>query len=211
MKSITCKSFFKKVSAAQAEKSIELRDKVGQKRPDVSWSFVGFESETLATDLETVKSEHVAFFLNRAIETFGRDLLAQNGANWDYVPSPDSLSLAAAFEYYNAETERTRTLTKVTAANFANFYIKHAPALLGITPQAATAAATVICDWLKYTKDAKVSAAICARLEAFTEALLALDDESEIASDATEHLPVLESLLKAFTAKEEETISADAL
>lgn len=211
MKTITCKSFFKKVSAAQAEKSIELKDKVGQKRADVSWSFQGVEAETLAADLAGLKNEHVAYFLNKAIEGFGRDLLAQNGSDWDYVPAADSLTLAAAFEFYNTESERTRTLTKVTAANFANFYIKHAPTALGITPQAATAAATVICDWLKYTKDAKVSAAICARLEAFTEALLSADDESEFASEASDHLEVLQALIKAFTAKEESVISADAL
>lgn len=215
MKTIECTSFFKKVSQAQADKVVELKDKVGQKRADIKWSFSGLDhkdSNEFVRDLESLKDEHVAYFLNKAIENFGRDLIADSGSDWNFVPSADKLTLAAAFDYYNEESKRERILTKASAAAFAAVYAKLAPAVLEITPAAATAAQAVICDWIKYSKDEKVSAAILSRLTSFAEKLAEADDDSQLSKACSEHIEVLMALIKAFEPKEVKVeISADAL
>jgi len=209
MKKVEMKSFFKKVSEGQVKSFPILADRLGKKREDISWHFEGFAS---AEDIGSVSSEHVCFFLNKALETFGRDLIADNGTDWDFVPSADKLTLSAAFDYYNEETKRERILTKVSTANFAIVYAKHAATALGITPAAANAAAGVISDWLKYGKDEKVSAAMLARLSSFAEVLTEAAEDSELATDTMPHVEVLMALIKFFEPKESTpAISADAL
>ena len=69
----------------------------------------------------------------------------------------------------------------------------------------------VIPEWLKYSKEDKIRQTVKARLEAFSNAFLASEDEElqEIMSDKIE---VLMALIKAFSEKEEKiTITADAL
>lgn len=209
MKTLEMKSFFKKVSEGQVKSFPILADRIGKKRDDISWKFEGFAS---AEDFASQSAEHIAFFLNKAIETFGRDLIAENGTDWDYVPSAEKLTLAEAFTYYNEETKRERVLTKVSTANFALVYAKHAAQVLGITPAAANAAAGVISDWLKYGKDEKVSAAMLARLSSFAEALTEAEEDSELATDTLPHIEVLMALIKFFEPKDTTpAITADAL
>lgn len=214
MKTVTVKSFFKKVSAKQAEANPSLADKVGVKRPDLNWSYESPE----VSDIPQLNQEHVAFFLAKAIEDYGRALIASpdNLANWEYVPGQEELTLAKAFEAANAERSGSRTLTKVTATIFAKFYSAHAPELLGIKKEAALAAEGVLVDWLKMNKKEDIRKAMHARLNQFAEALADLDEDSEIlrnlgASD-TDLTAVLGALINAFA--EDKTmaeITADAL
>lgn|SRR5574343_441537 len=206
MKTTKATSYFKKVTAAQAAANSALESRVGKKRENLAWEFQAPEF----SDLATLKPEHVEFFMARALETYGRDLIAQNAADWDYCPSAADLTLAAAYDYYNAEVSRKRTLTKETAAAFAAVYVKFAPAVLGISSDAAKAASAVICGWSSYTGKENIRAAMLARLEAFAVAAESAEN-AELMEALEPHLETLISLLKAFEKKEELVISADAL
>lgn len=215
MKTIQCKSFFKKVSAKQAESMPALSDRIGVKRADCDWSFSGFES---TDDFSALPAVQVAFFLNKAIEDHGRVLVSspENSANWEYVPSQADLTLATAYEAATAETSRARVLTKVTATLFAKFYSKHAPALLEIKKEAALAAEGVIADWLTYSKKDDLRKAMHARLSQFASVLADLDEDHEAMQDfvsaETDLAGVLDALIKAFSEdKGMVEITADAL
>ena len=211
MKTITVESFFKKVSIGAAAKDASLASKVGQKRPDIKWSFEGIE----ATDISSLNQDQVAFFLNQAIESYGRSLIAEKNSDWDFIPASETLTLEAAYVAATTKASRERTLTKETAGEFAKFYASHAAGLLGIPEAAAKAAAAVLTSWMTYAKDEKVRAAMFARLNQLVAALGELDEDSEILADFAsakcDLSAVLESLIKAFSEKEIETISADAL
>lgn len=209
MKAITVKSFFKKVSADQAKRSPALGDKIGVKRPDLNWTFEAVE----ATDLEALNKNQVVYFLNAALENYGKALIADNSENWNYVPA--GITLQAAYDYATAETSRARVLTKVTALAFAKFYAAHAPALLSIPQAAANAAETVLTEWLTYAKKDNFRAAMHARLIQFAEAVMSQPEDSEVMAEFVESeadLPaVLDSLVKAFSEAETVAITADAL
>lgn len=211
MKTITVESFFKKVSIGAATKDSSLASKVGQKRPDIKWSFEGIE----ATDVSSLNQDQVAFFLNQAIESYGRSLIADKNSDWDFIPASETLTLDEAFKAATTKASRERTLTKETAGEFAKFYAAHAASLLGIPEAAAKAAAAVLSSWMTYAKDEKVRAAIFARLNQLAVALSELDEDSPVLEDfagaSADLSAVLESLIKAFSEKEVETISADAL
>lgn len=208
MKTVKATSFFKKVSAAQAEKSPALAAKVGQKRADISWSFEAPE----VADLASLKPEHVEYFLAKAIEDFGRTLVAQNGADWDFIPSSESLTLAAAFDFYNQESSRKRTLTKQTALAFGQLYARFAPELIQVTPAAAAMLGTTVCPaYMTYSTDEKIRPTALARLEQFAAAVLDLEEDSPVMAELADHVEVLMALIKAFEVKEVAEISADAL
>ena len=213
MKTIECGSFFKKVSAKQAELNPAMGQHVGQKRPDVKWSFEGFAS---SADLESASHEHVMFFLNAALEAYGRELIAapENASNWEFVPT--GLTLAAAFTAATTKAERSRTLTKVTAAAFATFYAAHASELLGIPVASAKAAQAVLVDWISFSRKETFRAAMYARLNQFATAICELAEDSPVFEEFTasevDLSGVLAALIKAFDDKVvEDAISADAL
>lgn len=212
MKTVSCKSFFKKVSAKQAESMPALADKVGIKRPDLEWSFESYE----AADVAAVDQAVVAFFLNSAIEAYGRSLVSdpENAANWEFVPT--GLTLTQAFDAANAETSRARVLTKVTATAFAKFYSTYAPELLGIKKEAAVAAESVIAGWLTFGKKEGIRAAMHARLSSFAAILSELPEDHQAVADFVESLvdlaAVLDALIKAFSPDQApEIITADSL
>lgn len=209
MKMQSAKSFFKKVSADQAKRSPALGDKIGVKRPDLNWTFEAVE----ATDLEALSQSQIVYFLNAALENYGKALIADNSDNWSYVPT--NVTLQAAYDYATAETSRARVLTKVTALAFAKFYAAHAPALLSIPQAAANAAETVLTEWLTYAKKDNFRTAMHARLIQFAEAVMSQPEDSEVMAEFVENeadLPaVLDSLVKAFSEAETVAITADAL
>lgn len=209
MKAINVKSFFKKVSAEQAKRSPALGDKIGVKRPDLNWSYEAVE----VSDIPGLNQTQVAYFVNAALENFGRALIADNGDNWEFVPA--GITLQAAYDYATAETSRARVLTKITAGEFAKFYALHAPALLSIPQAAANAATTVLTEWLSYAKRDTFRAAMHARLIQFAEAVMASGEESAVMVEFVENehdLPVvLDALVKAFSEAETIAITADAL
>lgn len=208
MKKIDVSSFFKKVSAKQVEVDVTLADRLGAKREDLKWSFQGYEASDIA-ELSGTDKEKLAFLANKMLEAFGRELIADNASDWTFSPT---VTLGAAYDYYNQESERKRTLTKITALAFGQVYARYAPKLIGVESAAALALGTqVIPEWLKYSKEDKIRQTVKARLEAFSNAFLASEDEElqEIMSDKIE---VLMALIKAFSEKEEKiTITADAL
>lgn len=210
MKLTATKSHFKSVSKGQAERNPSLGDKIGKKRADLEWSFYGFESLD-----EVTNKEHALFFINKAIEDYGRELIANNGNNWDFKPSVESLTLTDAYNYANSEVNRARTLTKITASKFADFYAKHAPALIEIKAEAALAAKVVLVDWITYTKKDNFRVAMHARLVAFATAIMSLPDNNQVMADFAEDeadLPaVLDALIKAFAEPDKQVITADAL
>jgi hypothetical protein len=150
------------------------------------------------------------------VELYGKALLASpdNAANWAYLPS--ALSLASAYEYATAETSRSRVLTKITAAAFAKFYGKHAPALLSITRAQSLAAESVIASYATYARQETFRAAMFARLSQFAECLIDAEPDCLALVELEEcELPltdVLAALINAFDVKVvDSTITADAL
>ena len=120
MKNVSVTQNFKTVSESLAKKVPALADKVGQKRPELKFSFQGFES---AEDLSAVPVEQVCYFVNMGIELYARSLVQENAVNWDYIPPAEELTLDTAFKAATASISRARTLTKETAAEFAKFYV----------------------------------------------------------------------------------------
>ena len=208
MKTITIESFFKKVSPKQVAAGFPS-ELLGKKRPDLKWTFEGIES----ADVPSLNAEQVSFFLNEALASYGRELLAANGANWEFVPS--DISLEAAFTAATTKASRERTLTKESAGIFAAFYERHAPELLEIPKAAASAARGVLAGWISYARDEKVRTAMSARLNQFMDSLAELEEDSpvleEFAAASVDMTAVMEALIKAFSAKEVEVITADAL
>lgn len=213
IKTIEYKSFFKTVTAKQAEYNPALADRIGKRRPDITWLAPKYESLSELAGLE----KEVVFFINKAIESYGRELIAkdENAANWNYVPTLDELSLVNAYKAATTVTSKARALTKVTAAHFAKFYSQHAPALLGIPAASALAAEAVLCNWLTYAKQDKFRTAMHARLEQFASAIMAPGNEEVLETFASyedcDLSATLEALLNAFSEVKVEAISADAL
>lgn len=216
MKTIQAKNFFKAVSKKQVAVNPALADRAGKKRPDCNWSFQGFVT---AEDIQAASIEQVTYFLNAALEKYGKDLIIDNADNWEFVPAESDITLAAAYNYYNSDSSKARTLTKVTAGHFAEFYATHAPKLLGIPSAAAQAAKQVLVGYLTYSKKEDLRAALFIRLNQFADALVS-DENTVIAEEFAGYeipdsevslLDVLAALIKAFSPVAVETISADAL
>lgn len=133
MKTISLKSFFKKVSATAAVRA-------GQKRADLNWSFEGFSAESPE---EFPSAEKIAFVLNSFTEAFGRKLIAQNGDDWDFCPTAEQVTFELAFADATSSVSRARLITKESLEKLAQFYILNASKLQ--VPQAsAIAGAQVI-------------------------------------------------------------------
>lgn len=138
MKIQSVKSFFKKVSAAAAVRA-------GEKRPDLEWSFQALE----VADLEALKPESVALVLNNFTEAFGRKLIAQNGDDWNFALSPDSVTFALAFEDLVSDVSRSRLVTKESLKALGEFYKVQAMKVLGVASPAALAGESVIANRFK--------------------------------------------------------------
>lgn len=132
MKTISVKSFFKKVSEKATVRA-------GMKREDLNWNFEGFE----AADVATLDADKVSFVLNKFIEDFGRKLIAQNGDDWDFAPTAETVNFEAAYLDATTQTSRSRLITKESLQKLGAFYLSQA-AKLGIVSASAAAGAKVI-------------------------------------------------------------------
>jgi hypothetical protein len=212
MKTVKFTQSFKTVSEALAAKMPALADKVGKKRESLEVSFLGFEN---AYDLENVPVEQICFFLNQAIENYGKSLVQEHAVNWDFVPAVEDLTLANAFAEATRVTTRARTLTKETAAAFAKFYVMFAPSLLEMPSKAAEAGAQVLREFLTYSKQESFCRNISARLESLAEKILEQEEESQVmqylAESGIDLLEVMNALIEKFDPANLTVITADAL
>lgn len=219
MKLITGKQQFKTVTAKQAEANPALLPNVGKKRAQVEFPLPCYEADDLPELLDS-HSKLLLTCLNNAIADLAKAKFAANGADWTYVPSPESdLSLAALAASFES-TSRGRVLTNESAGKLVEWLKRNAQEVIaGIqTADASYSSAqllsicTVISAFTVYAgKDASILAKVVLRLEQISEAIAG----SESLADSFTAEPILaevfDALVKKFTRADEEEITADAL
>lgn len=190
MKLATAKSFFKKVSESAAIRA-------GEKRADITWQHQLIE----AADIPSLPADQVAKVVTSFVEAFGRKLIAQNGADWNYIPQPEQVTFESAYADFTAERTSTKVLTKESLAAFGAFYKEKAASVLGVAAAAAVMGEKIICAKLANIagKD-DVLEVFSRRLETLVEAV----SEDEILP----HAEVVEKLL--ILAAELKSVSVDA-
>lgn len=213
MKTVEVTQNFKTVSEALAKKVPALADRVGEKRPELKFSFQGF---ACADDYMNLPEEQVCFFLNAGIEAFGRKLVQEHSVNWEFVPSSEELTLDAAFKDATSATTRSRTLTKDSAAEFAKFYVLFGPKLLpDLSEKAAQAGAQVIREFLTYSKQESFCRNMSMRLNSLAEILADQEEDSEVleyvVSSEVDLFAVLGALIEKFDPASLQVITAEAL
>lgn len=132
---LKAKSFFKKVSEKATVRA-------GMKRPDLEWSFKGFNAEQVAS-FAAEQPNQVAFVLNQFVESFGRKLIAEKGDDWDFCPDVDAVTFSAAYAAATSPTSRSRLITKDSLSKLGAFYVSQAQKL-GIAVASAVAGGKVI-------------------------------------------------------------------
>lgn len=193
MKTVSVKSFFKKVSEKATVRA-------GLKRPDLSWEFPAFES---SDDLSSVPVEKVLKVLNKFTEDFGRKLIAQAGDDWDFVPSLEQVTFEKAFEDCFSPTSRSRLVTKDALQKLGAFYVSKAQ-VLGVAAAAALAGSKVI-----ESRFALISGKNDA-LEVMSNRLLSLIEVCEPA-EVEPFADLIEALIQEISALQAVELSADLL
>lgn len=218
MKLVSVNHSFRTVSAKQVELTPALADRLGKKRPAVKFDCPEYQ----VADLQDLVANHgpvMLTCLNEAMVGFAKAQFVNDPANWEFVPSVESLSLealAASFE----SVSRGRMLTLENAGKLAVWIQKNlAPIVVGIQVNdpsyQATQAQAIIGVIAKYTayeaKGATFAEKIVIRLNQIMEAVVSDD---ALVTDFMED-PVLagifEALLKKFSKSIEDEISEDAL
>lgn len=193
MKTIETSSFFKKVSASATVRA-------GMKRPDLKWSFQGFET---SEDLNSIPTEKVVKVLNLFVESFGRKLIAQKGDDWDFVPQASDITFEKAFEEEFSAISRSRLITKDSLDKLATFYVSQAQKI-GTSVAAATAGAQVI-----RSRFSLISGKTDA-LEVMSARILSLVELCE-PSEVEPFADLIEALVKEIAELQNLSVTADAL
>lgn len=218
MKLVPVNHSFRTVSQKQVDLSPALANRLGKKRPAVKFDCPEYEQ----ADLPELVEKHGAVLLtclNESLVTFAKAQFVNDPANWEFVPSAESLSLealAASFE----SVSRGRVLTLENAAKLATWIQKNLAAIvIGIQKTEpeyqATQAQAIIGVIAKYTayeaKGATFAEKIVLRLNQIMEAIV--EDDSLVASFMEESVlaSIFEALLKKFSKSVEDEISEDAL
>lgn len=165
-------------------------------RPKLHWQYAGFEPTC---------PEAIA--INSALEDFGRKLIAENGRDWNYSPTPETCNVTELQAHLERERAGwTRTVTKETLAACAEYYRDAAQRILGKSKVAANAGATLIAEKLKAANgNPDVAKVFRANLISICEG------ETEITA-INPHIPVLDKLLEMLEDMEvSETVDAEAL
>lgn len=177
----------------EAESRFKSIDKKPARKP-VKWAYAGF-----------VENCDIAIALNHAIETYGRQMLQKNGADWDWVPTPENCNLSALVADLQAETTRARLLTKETLEACAAYYQEAAQRILGKTEAAGKAGAALIASKLAQCSGAPDVA------RALRQNIIAIVEEDTFES-VEPHAKVLERLLVMLLEFEQsQQVEADAL
>lgn len=216
MKTVTFEQNFKTVTRSLADKVPALADRIGKKRESLNVTFSGFAD---AEDFASVPSEIVCFYLNKAIEAYGKSLVQENATDWSFQPSAESLTITAAYESDTSSVSRARTLTAATAGEFAKFYVSFGPQLLAdLSERAALAGAEVIKKFSVYSAQENYCVNMTSRLLALSEALLEQDEDSpalsyvsEVAESGVDLFAVLSALISKFDPASLQVVTADAL
>lgn len=194
---VSARSFFKKVS----EKSGKAN--AGQKRPDLAWTFGGVSAQTVSQ----IPAEKLATVVNNFIENFGRKLIAQNGEDWSFCPSPEVCNFDAAFDDLVAERTSGRILTKESLAAFGAVYSELAQYKLGVPAQSALLGEKLICE--KFQRIAGKDD-VLEVMERRISAIIELEDEYSL-SLLEPHAAVIEALFQLLSELKSVTVTADAL
>lgn len=174
---VKVKSFFKKSKTGA---------NAGVKRSDLHWSFAG----VTAASVTELPAEQIAKVVNSFIESFGRKLIAANGDDWSFVPSPETVNFAAAFADFTAERSSGRILTKESLGKFADLYVAVMVRSGTVPVKAANVVRSLIVEkFASIAGKADVVEAVVSRITQFTE--LATEDELEPFADVIDALAVL--------------------
>ena len=219
MKTIKGVQTFKKTSAKQAELFPALLAKVGVQRTKVEFDLPVYEQSDmeLLTTAETFPV--VLACLNNALSLFAKEQFAAKPDEWDFVPTLDTLSLAALAASFE-RTTRGRVLTLENAAKLGTWISRNLAAIVtGIqvseptyTATQATAIAGIVMSYTKY--DAKGPAFNEKVLQRLNQIMDAIGDNEELLTDFTEDAVlagVFEALVNKFGKSEEADIDIDAL
>lgn len=118
MKQATFNTFFKAVKESSNIAKV-APSLVGKKRDDLTVTYNAITTE----DVPTLQGEHVALILNKAIESYGKQLIAEKETDWDYCPTQDDLTLEKVYEeYVRPSNKGNRILSKDALKAFANDY-----------------------------------------------------------------------------------------
>lgn len=200
MKTISLKSFFKKVS----EKSSDVA-RAGQKRPDLAWEIQSFEP----ADLDSLEKEKICKVLDSFVESFGRKLIASKGDDWSFCPTLEEVSFEAAFADLVAERTSSRTLTKESLLAFSKFYQEKMISVLGVPAKAAAAGASLIAEKFKSVAGKNdVLEALSVRISSLVEACV---EDSELEAELIPFSEVVDAILSLLDELKKEEISADCL
>lgn len=219
MKLIKGKQQFKTVSAKQAESNPALAGKVGRKRTQVEFDLPSWET----ADLESLVASNGSLLLtclNNAIADLAKAKFAENGTNWDYLPSAtDDLSLAALATSFES-TSRGRILTNENAAKLVTWIQKNAAVIIaGVKVSDANYSETqlhaichVMLQFTAYaTKPRAVLDKVLLRMEQIAAVLETNDSLLESFAEDSVLAEIYDALTKKFTKADEVEITADAL
>lgn len=219
MKIIKGKQQFKTVSAKQAESNPALLARVGKKRAQVEFDLPCWEK----SDLESLVASNGTLLLtclNNAIADLAKAKFAENGTNWEFLPSVESdlslEALAASFE----STSRGRILTNENAGKLVEWISKNSGAIVsGIqlvdssyTTTQLLAICTVMTQFTAYaTKPRATLDKVLLRMEQISEAIMSNESLTESFIEDSSLAEVYDALIKKFTKVDEVEITADAL
>lgn len=218
MKTVSIAHAFRTVSAKQVELSPALADRLGKKRPSAKFDCPEYE----LADLPDLVANHGAVLLtclNESLVTFAKGQFVNDPANWEFVPSPESLTLEALAASFESVT-RGRMLTLENAAKLATWIQKNLAAIVtGIqTTDAgfqATQASAIVGVIAKYTayeaKGATFAEKVVLRLNQIMEAVVSNDDLVTSFMEEPVLAGIYEALLKKFSKSVDDEISEDAL
>jgi hypothetical protein len=158
----------------------------GQTRAPISVRIPGFTG-----------GDPVADALNYALETFARELIRENEADWDFLPSGANCNLQTLQAWLSASKERTKkVLSKENLDRAGTYYFQAAIRLLGKDQNAAAAGARVVREKLApIMGNTAMLQAMLGNLESLISAILESDNEEEPAK-FSEHEKVFDALVK---------------
>lgn len=214
MKVIKAKQSFKTVSAKQAETFPALTARVGKKRAAVEFDLPEYE----ISDLESLVTSHADVLLatlNNATAQLAKDLFASNAADWEFMPSLESLgidALKASFE----TSSRARVLTLENAGKLATWLARNLAAVVaGIqkvspnyTAEQLQAMIGVVTKYTAYEgKPVTFQEMVVTRLGQISEAIA---DSEELATDFIAD-PTLAEIFDALQRKFAKAAQADEI
>lgn len=177
----------------------------GQTRAAIEVKYV----PVLADQVADYPAEQVSAILNDALVRYAKTLIAENGENWDYVPSADQITVQNVYEELTKPSERGKRL--LTKANISGVWGLEFASLATTAGKSQAYISTMLQiaedKFLRLTAD--LTDAGKARISNVAEFLSSLEFSSPVAAGVNEKL--IEILVEALEASPAAEISLDDL